>query len=449
MKYFRFLFIFFLVSIGVQSCKKLIHVDFPKNQITTGTIFKTEQNAIAVLSSVYYSLSTRVPGNISSLVNLYSDELNTTASDLSVMEFSQGYVSVTNLGNSNIWNSFYAVIYECNSILENIDASPGINITVQNQIKGEAFFIRSLCYFYLVNLYNEVPLLITTNVNITANQPKSPVTQIHSQIISDLILAKSLVSENNHNEGKVRANKHAVSALLARIYLYQKKWALAEDEASLVLESGAFGLVPSLSGVFIKNSKETILELWNKTGYSIVGPLFIPTPSSVPLFTVSESLLDGFESGDERKNLWIGNVDNASGLFYFPYKYKNRSVPAGNREEYTVILRLAEQYLIRAEARAQLNKLDDAQQDLNSIRTRAGLPALELNDKEDILTAIEKERRVELFGEWAHRFFDLKRYGHVNLLGSIKPAWKLTSEFLPLPQYEISNNSRLIQNPGY
>lgn len=119
------------------------------------------------------------------------------------------------------------------------------------------------------------------------------------------------------------------------------------------------------------------------------------------------------------------------------------------RTSRATLLRLDEQYLIRAEARAQQNKVKEALNDLNLIRKRAGLLELNLIDKNSLLSAIEHERRVELFCEWGHRFFDLKRNGHLDYLSGVKPNWKKTSEVLPIPQYELLNNSNLIQNPGY
>jgi hypothetical protein len=119
--------------------------------------------------------------------------------------------------------------------------------------------------------------------------------------------------------------------------------------------------------------------------------------------------------------------------------------------EYYMVLRLSEQYLIRAEARAAQGKISEAKQDLNQLRSRAGLAGTTANDPEGLLAAIEQERRIELFSEWGHRFFDLKRWGKAGtVLGSLKPSsWQSGHELWPIPQNQINANPALKQNPGY
>jgi hypothetical protein len=121
-----------------------------------------------------------------------------------------------------------------------------------------------------------------------------------------------------------------------------------------------------------------------------------------------------------------------------------------------MLLRLAEQYLIRAEARAQLNNVNGAQSDLNTIRSRAGLSIIMPNDKNTLLDAILHERKVELFTELGHRWFDLKRTGHVDAVMSIEApkkingmGWKSYQQLYPLPLTDLQRDQNLVQNPGY
>ena len=139
----------------------------------------------------------------------------------------------------------------------------------------------------------------------------------------------------------------------------------------------------------------------------------------------------------------------AGSTLYYPFKYKVMS--GTNLTEYYITLRLAEQFLIRAEARAQQGNISGAKTDVNVIRTRAGLPNTTANDKGGLLNAIEQERRIELFAEWGHRWFDLKRTGRATtVLGSLKPAtWQPTDELWPIPQSQINLNPSLTQNNGY
>jgi hypothetical protein len=119
-----------------------------------------------------------------------------------------------------------------------------------------------------------------------------------------------------------------------------------------------------------------------------------------------------------------------------------------------MILRLSEQYLIRAEARTRLNKISEAKADLNTIRTRAGLANTTANDENSLLTSILNERQVELFTEWGHRWLDLKRTNKVDVVMSvITPqkggTWSSNWAWYPLPLYDIQQNSKLVQNSGY
>ncbi len=119
---------------------------------------------------------------------------------------------------------------------------------------------------------------------------------------------------------------------------------------------------------------------------------------------------------DKRLANWTGFRKLSSGAtVYFPYKYKVRTNTSGALTEYSMVMRLAEQFLIRAEARIQQDKLDDGRADLDSVRIRAGLLPLPVNlDKDALLLAVEQERKVELFVEWGHRWFDLKRTGRAD-----------------------------------
>ncbi len=126
------------------------------------------------------------------------------------------------------------------------------------------------------------------------------------------------------------------------------------------------------------------------------------------------------------------------------------SLTIGANAEYFTILRLAEQYLVRAEARAQQNNVPGSRADLLVVRQRAGLGATPANDKDALLLAVERERRIELNSEMGHRWFDLKRTGRINaVLSAVKTNWKAESALYPVPADQRSRNGNLTQNPGY
>ena len=165
--------------------------------------------------------------------------------------------------------------------------------------------------------------------------------------------------------------------------------------------------------------------------------------------------MNSFEANDNRKVIgkWVKSVTVNNITYYYPFKYKigRVNVPAS---EYSMVLRLAEVFLIRAEARAQQNIIDGAKFDINLIRTRAGLGNTTADDKASLLAAILHERQVELFTEWGHRWFDMKRSESLDAI--MTPictqkggTWMTTAQLYPIPTFELGLNSNLIQNPGY
>jgi hypothetical protein len=154
---------------------------------------------------------------------------------------------------------------------------------------------------------------------------------------------------------------------------------------------------------------------------------------------------------DKRLAHWVGY--NASREFYFPQKYKDGS-SSGNITEYSMVLRLAEQYLIRAEARAMQGNLPGAISDLDKLRNRANLELIANTlpgiPQEDLLEEIMEERKRELFSEWGHRWLDLKRLQKTaEVLKPIKPQWQDTDIFYPIPEEERAKNPNIEQNEGY
>jgi hypothetical protein len=317
----------------------------------------------------------------------------------------------------------------------------------------------------MVNLYGDVPLVLTTDHTKSATMPRTAMDEVYKQMIADLTEAKDLltvtyVTTPDYPTARVRVNKLAAQALLARIYLYLGEWAKSATEATAVIESGVYQLETNLAQTFRHNSKEAILQFMPvaEAFNTAEGGIFVPVvPNGRPAFILSDTLMKKIEPGDARR-LWIRTVTNSGKVYNSPYKYKlNSGTP---REEYNMVLRLAEQYCIRAEALTMLDQLTDAVSDLNKIRKRAGLPDLTtITTQSQALAAIEQERRIELFAEWGHRWFDLKRWPArthpgqkrvEEVMSVCRPAtWKPTAALWPIPKDELSRNPALTQNDGY
>ncbi|MDG2432023.1 RagB/SusD family nutrient uptake outer membrane protein, partial [Flavobacterium sp.] len=347
----------------------------------------------------------------------------------------------------------YNQIYAANAIIEGVSASTALVASDKNQFTGEALFVRSLLHFYLVNLYGAVPYITTTNYENNKLATRMPVTQVYDKIIEDLEIAFTLLPEEYILTDRTRPNKSAVKALLARSYLYNGLWAEAANAASYTLNNtSVYAWETDLNKIFLKESTTTIWQFSPRfEGQNTQeGETFVFFSGPPSLVALSAALINDFELGDQRKEHWAKSVTNGTETWYHANKYKEKSSTSSSLE-YSILFRLAEQHLIRAEARAQQGDLIGAKEDLNKIRTTAGLAETTAISQQDILNAILQENRVEFFTELGHRFFDLKRANKINeALNPVKPGWSTTDNLMPLPESELSLNPNLKpQNPGY
>ncbi|MET0636757.1 MAG: RagB/SusD family nutrient uptake outer membrane protein [Chitinophagaceae bacterium] len=460
----------FCLSTG---CKKMIEVDLPPTTIGREDVFENDRTAFAAVSSIYRRMmqqNTRITsGNfsISFAGAVSADEMQMPANTQS--DLNGFYKNDVPTRVRYIWDELYFHIYECNMAIEGIADSQSMTQKAKTHLNGQTHFLRAFFYFYAVNLFGDVPLAVTSDYRINNTLTRTPVTMVYDQITSDLKIAAEQISDeyllnmDTALADRIVPNRYAANALLARVYLYRKDWRNAADEATKVIDNPFYHLEPDLLNVYLKLSSEAIFQLNSVTpGYNTfeATTFYIP-PGTAPNVIngyINPALLNVFENGDKRMNSWIGRSDVAATStsptvsYYFPYKYKIRERP--EIIEYLMVLRLAEQYLIRAEARAQLGDLTGSAADLNLIRSRAGLAPTTASVKEELLAAIAHERQVELFTEWGHRWFDLKRSGNID---NIMPAvcatkgtvWKTTAQLLPVPIDEILINPNLKQNPGY
>jgi hypothetical protein len=439
----------------LTSCKKFVAVPLPVNQPATSTIFSDDQTATSAINGLYSSMMIQNLNIMNAGLTLYpalsADELLNTSPDAVTSSFTSNSLGGNNsIVETNFWKKTYNLIYQANAILKGLDNSTGISTAVKNQLTGEAKFVRAFCYFCLLNLFGDLPYVNGTDYEVNALIPRIAVAEVYDKITGDLLEAKTLMTTAYPSEGRVRPNQWVVTALLARVYLYQDKWAAAEAASTEIIDSGNYTL-PALNEVFLAESPEAIWQLLPILTYlnTADGFTFIPyAPTVLPPYTITPWLLNAFETNDQRKNAWLQSNTVNGQAWYYPAKYKVRS---GNVvTEYNMVFRLAEQYLIRAEARTMQDNISGARQDIDAIRQRAGLEPVTSGTAAGLLTAIAHERQTELFAEWGHRWFDLKRTGQTDaILGQEKPGWETSDALYPVPFAELQANPRLTQNPGY
>jgi hypothetical protein len=449
-------FILLFLAVG---CDSFTDVDLPSSQLTAKDVFQDKTTANAAMVDIYakirdHGLLTGYPTGISCELGLYSDELMFYGiSGTGQSSFNTNSLLASDLEIAELWTSSYNQIYAANAIIEGVASSDALITSDKKQLTGEALFVRALIHFYLVNTFGDIPCVLTTDYQQNKVAHRMPVNEVYAQIKADLLRASELLPEGYIGADRVRPNKWAAQALLARVCLYRQEWNEASNAASAVLNQTGLYVWPSDIGtVFGKNSLSTIWQLMppiaGANTYEAGTFIFVEGPP--PSVAISDQLIGAFSDDDLRKSNWIKTVTNSTDTWYHANKYKEAS-NTGTAVEYSIILRMAEQYLLRAEARVHQGDLIGAKEDLNKTRNLAGLPDTKAITAAEIITEILKERRLEFFTEFGQRFFDLKRTNTLDeVLAPIKPQWQNTDRLLPLPESEFLLNPNLSpQNENY
>jgi hypothetical protein len=442
----------------VSGCKKYLEIGEPRTQLSGSSIFNRDMTAIAAQVAIYSQLeATGMFYNMTLATGMSSDEFQNHSFLIDFADLQNNNLTASNERTGLLWSEWYKFIYQANAMVEGLSRSAGVSSAVRDQLTGEALFVRALAYFNLVNLFGPIPLVTTTNYEVNARLPRSSIDSVYSQIKKDLESAGLLLepeyrsANNSITSERVRPNKWAAKALLARILLYLELWQDAETLSTEVINSGPYSLNANLNNVFLKNNSEAIWQIMSVLkGYnSFAGGIFIETTTPA-ISSIPHTFLNSFRPDDNRRTSWIGSVFDGFDTYYFPYKYKIAQ-NAPTITEYTMVLRLAEQFLIRSEARAMQNNLLGSEEDLNEIRSRSGLQSISGLTQQMLLDSIRVERKFELAFETGDRWFNLKRINKANnILGPLKGAnWQSTDQLYPIPLQEISLNSNLVQNPGY
>jgi len=439
-----------IAAITLHSCKKFVSVPPPPDLIVANEVFTSEAKASSVVSSIYGSLINGSASFSNGLTTVYggysADEILRFNPPPTQQEFMTNSLTPANAQVRNLWNSLYRHIYYCNAAIEGLLNAAAVSPSVKDKLIAECRFIRAFCYFYLVNLWGDVPLALTSSYHTNAILPRKPSADVYAVIQSELLETKAALPPTSPTD-KSRPTKAAASALLARVYLYQKQWDKAESEATAVLATGFFTPLPPVNQVFTASSKESIWQLVPNSGFLKETAEMRPI-AGAPQNYITQHLLSAFEPADQRRLRWIDSITHQTVKYFYPAKYRNT---AATVTEHYVVLRAAEQLMIRAEARLQQNNTNGAIADINIIRQRAGLAPLPASAPATIVAAaLEKESRIEFFAEWAHRWLNLKRWNKtIDVLTPNKPSFQAYAQWYPIPSDDIISNPFLSQNPGY
>lgn len=439
------------------SCEKFVETDFPNNQLATELVFEDEKTADAALAGLYAGLwSGSVISGTSdgsgTLLGTYADDLTCvfTSAGNAILDIHNNQPLATNATVSLVWTNAYQQIYMANSIIEGAERSKSLSASAKDRIKGEAELMRSLIYFYLYQIYGEIPYTDTTDYLYNSSLNRMPKEQFLVKLETDLSEAVNLLPSAYRNAERIYVNKAVGYMILAKMKMLIGKWQEAEVLCQTIIQNGDYVFQNDLSKVFQKTGKHIIWQLKPKNNTDPTNEAllynFVSAPTS---FVLNPNLINSFSANDLRRQQYFTAVIFGSQTNYKQTKYKVTT--ATNSTEYSVIYRLEDVYLMLAESLIRQNKTAQAVPFINYTRQRAGLTALNTSiTQSQAMDEVKNERRKEFFAEHGNRFLDLKRWGQLDQLKPVKPNWKLTNQFFPLPQKEMLLNKNLTpQNDGY
>ncbi|SMO44564.1 RagB/SusD family nutrient uptake outer membrane protein [Gracilimonas mengyeensis] len=464
MKHFKkYLLIALLAAVG---CDVLDQE--PQTAISDEIAIRDQKSAEAALNGLYSQLqSTDYYGSNLFIMSDVTSDISQSIGTWDFYREMDTYVtSAGNLENRNLWSQAYTTINHANNIIEAMPGLDDIPQATKDQLLGEAYFIRGLAYFDLTRtfggvegVYGEigVPLVTTParQIDESSFPSRASISDSYALVRSDLEQAEGLLSGFSTPS---RVSEAAVKALLSRLALYTGDYSAAESYASEVINDYNFDLVDEYASIFRdENTSEAIFELaYNTTDGNDIRFWYFPSSAGgrgdIALHTDFAEMVMS-RSNDVRGNL-IGFDDNVGA--YYPSKYAK----AGGDDNIQV-LRLAEMYLNRAEARTLKATPDfaGALSDLNEIRNRAGLAdtlGAGVSTADQIMGAIEHERGIEFMME-GHRWFNLIRTGVA--LSELTGVDRINSDpvsltnagrqVFPIPSRDIDANENLVQNEAY
>ena len=448
MKFKSYTIVLIIIGLIAGSCSDFLDVK-PKESVSDDqTIFDAASSLTAVLG-IYNGLAngSYYGTSFQSIGYLAGDNIVWTGSQSQVQEFINHNVKGDNSTISTVWVAIYRTINRANNVLAKVPevTDAALTTALKNQYLGEAYFARALSYFDLARVYGGVPLITEPTLKPTDNSgiAKATVDQVYAQVLADLLAAEPLLPETTD---RYRATRKTVWALLSRFYLYRNDDVKAEEYASKLIDDAAnYKLVKPYNAFFANNvrgTQESVFEIFyngttEQNGHrgqwqpQSNGGTRQWAPNDVLVGLLNDPAVGGTRStlvAKDNQNRWYGN------LYY-------RTPPL----DPSFVIRIAELYLIRAEARANQEDLEGAIDDLDAVRDRAGLEGTTAETQEEIILAIENERRVE-FALEPHRWFDLVRTGRAQTVLNITDPNKLV---LPLPADQILVDKALKQNDGY
>jgi hypothetical protein len=431
----------------LAACEDFLDLS-PRSAIPSDKAVSDAGTLRAAVTGAYSSLQDYYGGNYISLGVMPADYVSYNGTLSQYLQLDQNAIPNDNVITVAVYRAIYRAVNSANTIIEataSID-DPLLTQAEKDNMAGEAYFIRALAYFDLARAWGGVQIQLkpTTGMDALRGIKRSSVEETYAQVLADLEEAERLLPDDASTRN--RAQKSAALALRARLHLYREQWEEAERYATQVIDNPKYELTETYAGFFTAPflSRESVFELtfslndrnnyWNMWFPASLGGQYTLKPSDK-----ATELLNDPSRGGNRNAAIAGTANNVYGQLYNT---------AGQGIDPSYVIRLAELYLIRAEARAKksIPDLPGAVADLNQIRSRADLEPWTDNDSASkLIKAIEDENGLEFVFE-PHRWFDLVRTRRaVEVLGLTNVDFQL----FPIPSSDILSDPDVVQNPGY
>ena len=459
------------LALFLSSCNGDLLETTPYGESTSANFWRNGDDAIAAVDAMYVPLRSHdVYGHSENVFDNCSDDMF-RAGDHGYEEAMENFtLDADNNGVRAGWSPKYEMITRANAILINVPTIEGIDEALRTRIMGEAHFIRAFGYWRFSVIYGGVPLILEQNViDGNFNIPRSSLADVQAQVESDLIAASGMLPLSYSGGDIGRATSGSANGLLAKLYLYQEKFQETITAGQKVI-AGPYELADNFRNNFspsTENNPEVLFSVQGAEDWADSPHFFYTHPrpwGGWDFHNPTQNLVDEFEAGDPRResSLWQpgdmvdrgdkGISEFTAGLTASGYSLNKYATfnGAGNvdRGQNIPILRLADVYLLVAEAKIRSGASGDAE--INIVRDRVGLGPVSNAGMPDLI----HERRVELFAE-NQRHQDLMRWDKANLVdivaiygedrGQFDPPRvfdRTKHYFFPIPQREIdlSNN---------
>jgi starch-binding outer membrane protein, SusD/RagB family len=368
---------------------------------------------------------------------------------------------------NNLWNSAYASIDRCNTLISRVSLV-SIAEDKKKQAVAEVKFIRALTYFNLVRIFGGVPIYSEeqTSLDVSFSTPRATESEVYALIEADLKEAEVILPLTPLVKG--RANGNAAKGILGKVLLTQKKYADASAKLAEVVGKGV--LSASYSAIFNADTPFNDEALFvinferaagqgsafaNDFAPNSSGAAFVPFGNPQGFCQMEPELASSYALNDIRRQL-IDSFTLSNVKYYFTKKYSDTKMTiANNSAADWFVLRYADVLLMYADALNENNRTAEAYAPLNQVRKRAGLADITGLSQADLRTALQNERRLEFAFE-GDRWFDLLRRGRLEtVLNAFYMRNNRTSKIdafellFPLPFSQVTLKPTLKQNPGY